>query len=161
MSLPHLRLRLPATSANLGSGFDAIGLAMGLYLTIDARQGSEFKLTTTGRNADLCGRLDGNLIVDTYRDVLKQAGKLATPLEIRLENEIPLGMGCGSSAAALLAGVALANHFGALGMDSTGIVREASRREGHPDNVTACWPRRLPLPLRRPHPRCSTATFPG
>ena len=48
-------------------------------------------------------------------------------------------MGCGSSAAALLAGVALADHFGGLGLGDDGIVAEASRREGHPDNVAACW----------------------
>lgn len=137
--LSNIRLQLPATSANLGPGFDAIGLAMGIYLTVEARQGSEFKLTATGWNVDVCGRLEGNLIVDTYLDVLKQSGRPAVPLEISLQNEIPLGMGCGSSAAALLAGVALANHFGEIGMDSAGIVREASRREGHPDNVAACW----------------------
>jgi homoserine kinase len=58
---------------------------------------------------------------------------------LKLHNEIPLGMGCGSSAAALLAGVALADHFGGLHMGGEGIVTEASRIEGHPDNVAACW----------------------
>jgi homoserine kinase len=61
------------------------------------------------------------------------------PLHVKLHNEIPLGMGCGSSAAALLAGVALADHFGGLSLGHTGIVAEASRLEGHPDNVAACW----------------------
>jgi homoserine kinase len=61
------------------------------------------------------------------------------PLQIKLHNEIPLGMGCGSSAAALLAGVALADHFGGLRLGDEGIVAEASRLEGHPDNVAACW----------------------
>jgi homoserine kinase len=79
------------------------------------------------------------LILDTYRDVLAQTGGKELPLRLKLHNEIPLGMGCGSSAAALLAGVALADHFGGLHMGDEGIVAEASRREGHPDNVAACW----------------------
>ena len=62
------------------------------------------------------GRLEQNLILDTYRDVLQRAGRREVPLHLKLHNEIPLGMGCGSSAAALLAGVALADHFGGLHM---------------------------------------------
>ena len=66
------------------------------------------------------------------------AGRRVVPLEFRIENEIPLGMGCGSSAAALLAGVMLASHFGGLGWDLHTCMEEACRREGHPDNVAAC-----------------------
>src|ERR1700743_2639646 len=134
-----LHLRLPATSANLGPGFDALGLAMALYLTIDAAPGEGFHIDATGRNADLCANLEDNLILTTYIDVLANAGILAPGLRLRLHNEIPLGMGCGSSAAALLAGVLLANHFGGLQMADEEIVAEACRREGHPDNVAACW----------------------
>jgi homoserine kinase len=134
-----LRLRLPATSANLGPGFDALGLAMALYLTIEAEIAEAFAIEATGRDAELCGRLDDNLILETYTSVVTSAGRKVVPLRLKLENEIPLGMGCGSSAAALLAGVALANHFGGLGWSSQQILEEACRREGHPDNVAACW----------------------
>ena len=134
-----LRLRLPATSANLGPGFDALGLAMGLYLTIEAEVSNSFAIEATGRDAELCGRLQDNLILGTYTEVLSAAGREVAPLRLKLDNEIPLGMGCGSSAAALLAGVALANHFGGLGWSGQGILEEACRREGHPDNVAACW----------------------
>ena len=82
--------------------------------------------------------MDGNLILDTYRDVLARAGKPVAALDLRIDNQIPLGMGCGSSAAALLAGVLLANHFGGLGWPLHGSMEEACRREGHPDNVAAC-----------------------
>jgi homoserine kinase len=61
------------------------------------------------------------------------------PLAIRMENEIPLGMGCGSSAAGRLAAIVLANHFGQLGWDSERVLAEASELEGHPDNAAACW----------------------
>ena len=134
-----LRLRLPATSANLGPGFDALGLAMALYLTIDAAPGEGFHIDATGRNADLCANLEDNLILTTYIDVLANAGILAPGLRLRLHNEIPLGMGCGSSAAALVAGVLLANHFGELKWTDQQILEEACRREGHPDNVAACY----------------------
>ncbi|CAN5431746.1 homoserine kinase [soil metagenome] len=134
-----LHLKLPATSANLGPGFDALGLAMALYLTVDASVAAEFSIDATGRNADLCGQLKDNLILGTYTEILAAEGREPTPLHLTLQNEIPLGMGCGSSAAALLAGVLLANHFGALGWTSQQILEEACRREGHPDNVAACW----------------------
>jgi homoserine kinase len=132
-------LRLPATSANLGPGFDALGLAMALYLTLDANVADSFHIDATGRNADLCAKLEDNLILTTYVDVLATAGVLAPRLHLQLHNEIPLGMGCGSSASALLAGVLLANHFGNLGLTSQQILGEACRREGHPDNVAACY----------------------
>ena len=132
-------LRLPATSANLGPGFDALGLAMSLYLTIDATIADGFHIDATGRNSDLCAKLEENLILTTYVDVLANAGVLAPRLHLQLHNEIPLGMGCGSSASALLAGVLLANHFGNLGWTSQQILREACCREGHPDNVAACY----------------------
>jgi homoserine kinase len=138
-SVSPLHLRLPATSANLGPGFDALGLAMGLYLTIDATAAAMFRIDATGRDAELCGILENNLILTTYSEVLAAAGREFTPLHLILSNEIPLGMGCGSSAAALLAGVALANHFGRLNWSSHQILEEAARREGHPDNVAACW----------------------
>ncbi len=133
-----LHLRLPATSANLGPGFDALGLAMALYLTIDATIAENFHIEATGRNSDLCARIDNNLILTTYMDVLANAGILARRLHVQLHNEIPLGMGCGSSAAALLAGVLLANHFGELNWTMQQVLEEACRREGHPDNVAAC-----------------------
>src|SRR5258708_6362945 len=143
-TIPHLaplHLRLPATSANLGPGFDSLGLAMALYLTIDASVSTTgaFHIDATGRDADLCSVVDDNLILTTYVDVLANAGRLSPRLHLKLHNEIPLGMGCGSSAAALLAGVVLANHFGQLNWTPQQILEEACRREGHPDNVAACF----------------------
>jgi homoserine kinase len=138
-----VRLVLPATSANLGPGFDSVGLALGLTLTIEAELASEsagapLVIEATGRNADRVSRTGNNMIFETYRSVLEHAGRPVAPLHLRVHNEIPLGMGCGSSAAALLAGVMLANHFGGLNWDRQACIDEASRREGHPDNVAAC-----------------------
>ena len=136
-----IHLKLPATSANLGPGFDTLGVAMSFYLTIEASVSETvaFTIGATGRDSELCGKIEENLIIETYLDVLAQAGARALPLQIALQNEIPLGMGCGSSAAALLAGVLLANHFGGLGWTGYEAMEEACRREGHPDNVSAAW----------------------
>ena len=137
--VPGVRISLPATSANLGSGFDAVGLALSLRLTVEAHTATHDAIEATGRDANRCGSLEDNLILETYRSVLEARKRPAPALRLAVENEIPLGMGCGSSAAARLAGVALANHFGELEMTAAAIVAEASRREGHPDNVAACW----------------------
>lgn len=133
-----LKLRLPATSANLGPGFDALGLAMDFALEIQARGSDRFFITSTGRNTAQTGDVDDSLVLETYRSVLDGQGIDAVPLHLDLHNEIPLGMGCGSSAAALVAGVMLASHFGNLGWSKHKVLTEASLREGHPDNVAAC-----------------------
>ena len=133
------RLQLPATSANLGPGFDALALALELFLEIEASPAAEFSIQATGRNHEVCGVLENNLLVETYRSVLTPERRQVIPLAIQMRNSIPLGMGCGSSAAVRLAGVALAAYFGGLGWSSNRIVEVAARLEGHPDNVAACW----------------------
>jgi homoserine kinase len=132
-------IRLPATSANLGPGFDAVAVALDFYLEIEAVPAVEFSIQASGRDAERCGRLENNLILDLYRQILVQEGLPVVPLALRMRNEIPLGMGCGSSAAGRLAALALAVHFGNLGWSSERIVDEAAVLEGHPDNVAACW----------------------
>ena len=112
--IPSFRLSLPATSANLGPAFDAAALAMDFYIKIDARPADEFSIHATGRDPDICGKLKNHLILETYREVLQSARRKVTPLSLRISNDIPIGKGCGSSAAARLAGIALADHFGRL-----------------------------------------------
>lgn len=134
-----LRLRLPATSANLGPGFDAVAVALDFHLEIEADAAQEFSITATGRNADRCAQLEDHLILETYKQILRSHDRPLVPLAIRIVNNIPLGMGCGSSAAARLAAIALAVHFGQLAWSTNCILEEAYRLEGHPDNVAACW----------------------
>ena len=132
-------LVLPATSANLGPAFDAAALAFSLYLRVRAKPSKQDAIFATGRDAHLCCGGSENLILKTYHEVLQAAGKIATPLRLEVNNEIPIGMGCGSSAAARLAGIALAVRMGGLAWTDEQIIAEASRREGHPDNAAACW----------------------
>jgi homoserine kinase len=134
-----LHLSLPATSANLGPAFDAAALAMDFYLQVDARPAANFSVSATGRDREICGQLQEHLILSTYGDVLEAEGREVIPLAMRLKNDIPIGKGCGSSAAARIAGIVLAVHIGHLRWSDAQIVGEASRREHHPDNASACW----------------------
>jgi homoserine kinase len=135
----RVRMRLPATSANLGPGFDAAAVALDFYLQIEAEAALGFTISAGGLDSERCGRLDDNLILEVYKDSLRANGRPITPLAIRMENDIPLGMGCGSSAAGRLAAIALANHFGGLGWTSERILEQVCMLEGHPDNAAACW----------------------
>jgi homoserine kinase len=137
--MKKVQLRLPATSANLGPGFDAMALALELFLEIEAVPADRFSIVATGRNPNICGGLNRNLLIQTYESVLAAEQRPVVPLELRMGNGIPVGMGCGSSAAVRLAGVALASAFGGLEWDAAKIVEQAVRLEGHPDNVAACW----------------------
>jgi homoserine kinase len=134
-----LRLRLPATSANLGPGFDAVAVALDLYLEIEAETAAEFSIAATGRDKERCSRIENNLILETYKELLQSNGRPVVPLALRMANGIPLGKGCGSSAAGRLAAIALAVHFGRLGWSTERMIEEASLLEGHADNAAACW----------------------
>jgi len=134
-----LKLTLPATSANLGPAFDAAALAVNLNFQITATPAREYSILARGRDTAICGELKDNLIVQTYENVLRANGREMTPLAFSIKNEIPIGKGCGSSAAARLAGIAFAVHFGRLPWGDAEIIAEASRLEHHPDNAAACW----------------------
>ena len=134
-----LEIALPATSANLGPAFDAAALALSMFLKIRASTAIEFSIVARGRDRKVCAQLDNNLILETYRDVLQKESRPVQTLALQIENQIPIGKGCGSSAAARLAGIALAVRFGRLRWSDNRIVYEAARRENHPDNAAACW----------------------
>jgi homoserine kinase len=139
ISASCIELKLPATSANLGPAFDAAALALDLYLHVRAEVAEQFSIQAQGRDAHVCDHLDNNLIINTYCEVLRSQEREAAPLRLLINNEMPIGKGCGSSAAARLAGIALAVHFGRSSWSDSQIIVEASRREGHPDNASACW----------------------
>src|SRR6266480_3409964 len=135
----EFNLILPATSANLGPAFDTAALALNLSLRIRALKAKEFAIAARGRDPEICGNVENHLILTTYREVLQEEVKPILPLSLEIKNEFPIGKGCGSSAAARLAGIALAVHFGKLRWNNDHIVGEAARRERHSDNAAACW----------------------
>ena len=132
------RLRVPASSANLGPGFDALGLALDLYLECRFRPDSKLSICASGRDAALISPGPDNLIWQTAMRVASDVGESMPPIELQIANDIPLGKGLGSSAAALTAGVVIASEVLGLNWDPHRVLDEAARIEGHPDNVAAC-----------------------
>jgi len=137
--MTEFTISLPATSANLGPAFDAAALAIDLALRIRATRAKQYSIDASGHDPEICGALENHLIVKTYKEVLASEKRSAPALALSIHNGFPIGKGLGSSAAARLAGIALAVRFGRLRWNSARIVGEASKREHHPDNAAACW----------------------
>jgi homoserine kinase len=131
-------VRVPASSANLGPGFDALGLALDLHLTCRFRPSTVLQIRARGVDTQDIPLDENNLIWRTALEVAARVNCTLGPVELDMENEIPLGKGLGSSAAALTAGVIIADHLLDLHWKPARILDEAARIEGHPDNVAAC-----------------------
>ncbi len=132
------QVRVPASSANLGPGFDALGLALELYLTCRFRAADRLTIRASGRDEQFIPSTSDNLIWQTALAVAADTGSELPAVELEIENDIPIGKGLGSSAAALTAGVIIADRLLGLGWKPHRILDEAARIEGHPDNVAAC-----------------------
>jgi homoserine kinase len=133
-----MKLRVPASSANLGPGFDALGLALGIYLTVRFEPADQLSIQVRGRDADQISNREDNLIWQTALAVSRDVGEKLPPISLDIDNDIPIGKGMGSSAAALIAGVLIADRLLGLHWKPLRILNEAARIEGHPDNVAAC-----------------------
>jgi homoserine kinase len=135
---PISTLRVPGSSANLGPGFDALGIALKVYLECRFTPSSRLSIRVTGRDAQLIPTTEENLIWKTARAIAARAHLPLPAVELNINNDIPIGKGLGSSAAALTAGVIIAERLLDLRWKPARILDEAARLEGHPDNVAAC-----------------------
>lgn len=131
-------VQVPATSANMGSGYDCIGMALDMWNELRVERAEKFSLTVEGEGADSLPLDESNLVCVAVRAAFKAAGKPVPPLKYHLVQRIPHGRGLGSSSAAivagLLAGLAIAGHQ----LDVQGqehLLQLATEIEGHPDNV--------------------------
>jgi len=131
-------VRVPATSANLGPGFDALGLALTLYDTVSAELSEVTSVEISGEGAGELPTDEKHLIVKAMRETLAELGFDAAGIKLTCVNTIPQARGLGSSSAAIVAGVTLANAFAGEPLDKPGLLRIAGRIEGHPDNVAPC-----------------------
>jgi homoserine kinase len=134
-------VRVPATSANLGPGFDALGLALTLHDVAEARiipAGLEIEVSGTG--ADTALDHEGHLVIRAMRAAFGVLGGQPPGIGLRCVNEIPQGYGLGSSAGAIVAGVLAARELapGGASLPDAGLFQLATELEGHPDNVAAC-----------------------
>lgn len=133
-----IRVKVPATSANMGPGFDCLGVAVGLYNQIEVEEtesGIEIvQMGTYTKNIPL----KDNLVYKAMCEVFDKTGKRPDGLKIKINTSIPATRGLGSSAACIVGGLVAANTiYGMLGPDD--ILAMASKMEGHPDNVVPCF----------------------
>lgn len=133
----------PATSANLGPGFDSLGLALSLRDLVTAQvQPSGLDIAVTGEGSETLSRDEGHLVVQAMRRVFSVVGEQPPGLALTCVNSIPHGFGLGSSAGAIVAGMvaarALAGAAGTAALPDATLLRLAAEVEGHPDNVAAC-----------------------
>jgi homoserine kinase len=148
-SLPRhavAEVSVPASSANLGPGFDSLGLALDVrdHVRVEVTRGTGTRVEVVGEGAGVVATDDDNLVAATVRAILHDLGFRQPGLEIRAVNAVPHGKGLGSSAVALTCGVAAAlvladlAQGGAGDLDRADLLDRAGAMEGHPDNVAAC-----------------------
>jgi len=130
-------VRVPATTANVGPGYDAFGLALGLYNTFSATPAQEWSVEVTGEGADTLRTDADNRVAQALARGLAEAGSPIRAARLETHNDIPTGRGLGSSAAAIVGGLMLADALsgGSLGRDR--VFELAAGMEGHSDNVAA------------------------
>ncbi|HFQ93440.1 MAG TPA: homoserine kinase [Anaerolineae bacterium] len=128
---------IPATSANLGPGYDCLGLALGLYNRITFSETAEpgLRITVTGTDAHKVATDETNLVYQCAQIVFDEAEIRPSGLHIRQENSIPVGSGLGSSSTAVLGGLLAANELVGRPFTRAEILQMAVAAEGHPDNV--------------------------
>ncbi|MBO8142412.1 MAG: homoserine kinase [Firmicutes bacterium] len=134
----RVRVRVPATTANLGPGFDALGMALALFNRFEVERLPEgCYVEAHGQSADLIPQGEDNLVVRAARAVWERAGLEPAGWRVRLWTEIPLGCGLGSSASAIVGGVVAANVLAGEPLGTDELLAIAAGLEGHADNVTA------------------------
>lgn len=132
------RVKVPGSSANLGPGFDTLGLALSIYDTLEVEViESGLEVEIFGEGADDLPRDSSNLIVKAINSGLIAADVRAPGLRVVCHNQIPQSRGLGSSAAAAAAGVVAANMLAGSPLDEDTVVQLSSEFEGHPDNAGA------------------------
>lgn len=136
--MADLSLKIPASSANLGLGFDSIGVAVNKFLYIEANISDEFKVTFKDFALSVLPTDETNLVFTTALDIAKKYGKELPTLHIEMQSEIPLSHGLGSSSSAIVAGIEIADHFLALNLSDYDKVLIGCEIEGHPDNIGPC-----------------------
>jgi len=137
MTVARVRVRVPASSANLGPGFDALGLALGLYDTVDVRVTERgLSVAASGQGADTVPTDDSHLVVCALRAACDRLGFHPPGLALTCDNAVPHARGLGSSAAAIVAGVAAGFALAKQPIDDEAL-QVAAEMEGHADNAAA------------------------
>lgn len=132
----RVAVRVPASTSNLGPGFDTLGLALNLATTVTAELAETTEITISGEGAALLSRGPDNLVLRRMKELAQICGAALPPLRLHIDNGMPLERGLGASGAASLGGLLAANAIVGAPLDRAAILDLACRLEGHPDNVT-------------------------
>ena len=130
-----IKIRVPATSANLGPGFDCLGLALDIWNEVRFEEADEMTYHVTGEGAEKLNHRPKNLLTESLKRVYEICGRSLKGINIQAHNNILHSSGLGSSAAAIVAGIYGANELLGKPMDTNGLLKLAAEIEGHPDNV--------------------------
>ena len=134
-----IRVKAPATTANMGPGYDCLGLALDVWntLEIEVLKGGEPVVEVTGEGADELGTGRDNLIYRAMEFLFQDVGEDMPAVRINCDNAIPIARGMGSSAAAIAGGLVAANYLCSQEYTANDLLEMAATIEGHPDNVAA------------------------
>ena len=138
--MSRIRLRVPATTANLGPGFDALGLALTLYnhISVETTGGQGVSVFVRGEGEGRIPTDESNRVCVAARKVFERVGRPAPGLRVEMEVAVPLARGLGSSATATVAGLVAANRLCGSPLSDADLIGIATEIEGHPDNVVPC-----------------------
>ena len=128
-----IKVSVPATSANIGSGFDALGLAVTLYNTVTFEESEVLDISSA--DGTRIPRGESNLVYRSAKGLFEKVGKQIPPLKITQTNPIPMARGLGSSSACIIAGLLGANRMLGDVLNTQELLTLATSIEGHPDNV--------------------------
>lgn len=137
--MSSISLQVPATTANLGSGFDCIGTALSLYNQFEFSLSDTTSLTVLGDGAEQITLNQDNLLYKSFLYFYQQMGLNAPSVAIKIKINVPLARGLGSSATAIVAGLLSANYFSNHSQPQEKLIDMAIELEGHPDNVVPCF----------------------
>lgn len=152
--MPSVSVSVPATSANLGPGYDSFGLALGLHNRFSAQPAEEWAVEIVGEGSDVLATDGTNRVALAMARVFAENGEQGRCAHIFCVNRIPPGRGLGSSAAALVGGMLLADSLSEVPLGKNRIFEMATEMEGHPDNVAAALFGGLTLSWHEDGPRC-------
>ena len=132
-----IRVKVPATTANMGPGYDVVGMALSQYSTFQCQEDDKISLSIKGLESEKLVNQDheANLVVRSMNHLFKYVDKYPKGYKLEIINDIPLARGMGSSASAIVGGLLVANYLVGANLDQDEILKLATQIEGHPDNV--------------------------
>lgn len=147
-----IRVRVPATTANMGPGYDVLGMALSQYSTFQCHEDDQISVIVQGLESEKLAGQDykDNLVVKSMNHLFKYVNKYPRGYKLEIINDIPLARGMGSSASAIVGGLILANHLVDANLDQGEILKLATQIEGHPDNVAPALMGNLVLSTKTP-----------